>query len=138
MPFPNLNGRPVEYTEDIPDKVFEYIAECEKEEVPPTKAGFGCYINVVKSTLQRWEKRYPQLKAALEKLSYYQENDVLKYSLKGEYNSTIAKLILTNNHGYSDKVQTENTNVNVDIDDDNKPVEEKLQDVLQRIKELKE
>lgn len=139
MPFPNLNGRPVEYTDDVVNKVNEYSLICEQEKKLPTRAGLSLYIGINKKTLWEWEKRYEQLSNALAKFDNLQEDEVLQKGLKGEYNSNIAKLILSN-HGYSDKQQTENlnTNLNTEITPDDKPVEQKLQEVLERIKKIRE
>lgn len=140
MPFPNLNGRPVEYTEDVPNKVGEYVDYCFENKELPTRAGLAVYIGISKQTLFTWEDKNKQLLDSLKKMDALQENEVWQKALKGEYNSNIAKLLLFN-HGYSDKVQTDNTNTNLNTeikDKDTKPAEERLQEVLSRIKDLKE
>jgi hypothetical protein len=140
MPFPNLNGRPVEYTEDVPNKVGEYVNSCFENKELPTKAGLAVYIGICKQTLLTWAKKSEQLLDALKKMDSLQENECWQKALKGEYNPTIAKLLLAN-HGYYDKVQNDNTNTNLNTDikdeENGKTAEEKLQDVLKRIKELK-
>lgn len=136
MPFPNLNGRPVEYTEDVPNKVIEYIAYCAENKELPLKAGLAVYIGVSKKTLLNWADKSEQLLHALETMESLQENEVWQRALRGEYNSNIAKLLLYN-HGYSDKVTTDNTNKNVDVPvDETLPPEQRLKEVLQRIQEL--
>lgn len=102
MPFPNLDGRPVEYTDDVPKKVETYIAYCFEAKELPTKAGFAVSIGVSKKTLLNWAEKQDQLLHALAYMDSLQENQVWQKALKGEYNSNIAKLLLAN-HGYSDK-----------------------------------
>ena len=106
MPFPNLNGRPVEYTEEVVDKVGEYAQQCLETKRFPTRAGLSLYIGINKKTLWEWDKKYKQLSNALAKFDAMQEDEVWEKALKGEYNSNIAKLLL-HNHGYSDKSQSE-------------------------------
>lgn len=51
----------------------------------------------------------------------------------------LLKRLENKTYGDSSKVKAENTNVNVEIEEDiSKPPEERLQDILQRIKALKE
>lgn len=140
MPFPNLDGRPSEYTEEIPTKVVSYIETCMKgvEFEVPTRAGLCVFLGITKQTLLNWAAKHSQLLDALEMLDLTQEKDVWNNALLGKYNSNIAKLMLAN-HGYSDKIQTDNTNTNLNAEiegDKDKSTEEKLQEVLTRIKEL--
>ena len=136
MPFPNLDGRPSSYTDDVPDKVYAYIKECEDISIPPTKAGFALYNNVCKDTLAKWASEHPQLLVSLGKLTDFQEQDLIRYSLKGEYNSTIAKLLLQNNHGYSDKSEVKQES-KVETKTEHS-VDERLEKVLSELKNLDE
>lgn len=137
MPFPNLNGRPTKYDETMLGKIPEYVEKCFHENRLPTRAGLSNFIGITKQTLINWGKENGQFLDALLIFDQLQEDEVWDKALKGEYNSNIAKLLL-HNHGYSDKsqVQSETTSVNYDIESDDP--EEKLQDVLQRIKRLRE
>lgn len=105
MPFPNLNGRPSKYTDDVASKLPEYIKWCKENESLPKRAGFALYIGIAKSTLQEWEKEHKQLSVALQHLDTFQEEQLVDGSLFNKMNSVIAKLLLTN-HGYSDKQET--------------------------------
>lgn len=119
MPFPNLDGRPSKYSDDILNKIPEYVLECVKKDELPTRAGLAVYIGISKVTLCSWEDNHEQLLNALKKMDALQENQVWQRALKGDYNSNIAKLLLAN-HGYSDKSEnTQNVNVNYrDLPDD--------------------
>lgn len=68
----------------------------------------------------------------LEAIKTIQENELLNKGLTGEFNSTIAKLMLSN-HCYSDKQQVEQTN-NVKLDF-NKPLSALFEETSQLSKQ---
>ncbi len=69
----------------------------------PTIEGFALYISVNKTTLYEWEKEHKEFSNALEKIRTEQKARLLNKGLSGEYNSTICKLVLSSNHGMSEK-----------------------------------
>lgn len=69
----------------------------------PTIRSFAQFIKVDESTVYDWAKKYPQFSKSLESIKVEQEQRLLNHGLSGEYNSTIAKLILSSNHGYREK-----------------------------------
>lgn len=139
MPFPNLDGRPSGYDETMPLKIIEYIELSIKDKQVPTTAGLGLHIGINKDTIFEWRKKYEQFSDSYDLMMLFQENEVWQKALTGEYNSNISKLMLFN-HGYTDKVETKNQNVNMDIDvlDATMEPEEELQRVLERIKKLQD
>jgi len=114
-------GRPTEYTEDLIDKVEQYITECvdsyeyidatDREGKPilthekrfkvklPSIEGLVVYLDIPKSDIYTWEKVHPDFLRVLNKLRAKQAELLLNNGLSGTYNSTISKLILTK-HGY--------------------------------------
>ena len=104
-------------------KVDEYLAICVDEEKEfhktrgqtsdsferhltvklPTIEGFSSFLNINNSTLYEWDKKYPDFSKALEKIIKEQQKRLLDKGLSGEYNSTIAKLILSSNHGMAER-----------------------------------
>lgn len=136
MPWPNLSGAPVKYNDDVPEKLEGYILEAAKRGSVVSRAGFALYIGISRSTLYEWEKKYKKLSDTLKVLDTIQEQELIDNGLRGTYNATLTKLMLSN-HGYSDRqeVKSETTSLNYDIASDDP--EEKLQDVLQRIKRLR-
>jgi hypothetical protein len=56
------------------------------------------YLDVNKTTIFEWEKKYPDFSNSLDKIKDEQKKRLLEKGLSGEYNSTIAKLILSSNH----------------------------------------
>ena len=69
----------------------------------PTIEGWSLYLDVHKDTIFEWNKKYPAFSDSLNKLKAEQAQRVLENGLAGTYNPVIAKLILSNNHGYRDK-----------------------------------
>jgi hypothetical protein len=104
-------GRPSTYKEEYCDMVDEYIAQCEDTIVVdgklkvnlPTQEGFIDFIGVPQSTFYDWKNQFPKFSESLGKLLREQKRRLLNSGLSGDYNSTIAKLILASNHGMSDK-----------------------------------
>lgn len=124
-------GRPSEYKEEYIEKVDEYLAICEDEYLKvvkqanaekgyemfderlkvnlPTHEGFALFIDVNPTTLYEWEKKHPLFSKALARIKSKQRGRLIDMGLSGEYNSTIAKLILSSNHGMSEKQIVDNT-----------------------------
>ena len=122
-------GRPTKYSEEMPKKVLEYIDSCQdsyeqieafdKEGNPilisrpavnlPSRAGLSLYISIAKSTINEWEKQHDEFSVALKRLDAAQETKLLSGGLAGTYNSTIAKLGLSTNHGYAEQSKTDLT-----------------------------
>lgn len=137
MPFPNLDGRPVAYTdEEAVQKLVEYCKECEEAKSLPNRAGLAVYMGINKDTVQEYSRKYTLFSVSYDLMMQVQEDALWQKGLKNEYNANITKFMLQN-HGYSDKIQTDNLNKNVEVPvDETKPPEQQLQEVLQRIKEL--
>lgn len=116
-------GRPYEYKEQYIAKVAEYIESCQDEVYVfdktvgeksnsyeekvrvklPTLEGFAKYIGVNKSSLYEWEKKEPLFSDALDELRAEQKQRLLEKGLSGQYNPTIAKLVLSANHNMKEK-----------------------------------
>jgi hypothetical protein len=122
----NKGGRPSTYREEYCDKVDEYlkinqdeykqiVVRTEEEEDVnstvklkvnlPTIGGFSLFLDVPERTLYDWRDSFSEFSQSLGKIVKEQEKRLLNMGLSGEYNPTIAKLILSSNHGMSDKVQ---------------------------------
>lgn len=107
----HAGGRPTDYKgEETIKKVYEYLADRQdtKEEVKvPTKQGLARFLDCNIDTIQEWSKIYPEFSVALGDLEAEQHDRVLGKGLGGSYNPTIAKLVLSNNHGYQEKQEHE-------------------------------
>jgi hypothetical protein len=124
-------GRPSEYKPEYCQKVDEYLQSRQDEDVKvvkqasiekgyemydtklkvklPTIEGFALFIGVNKTSLYEWEKIHDEFSNALGKIRTEQQQRLLDKGLSGEYNSTIAKLVLSANHGMSEKTIQEVT-----------------------------
>lgn len=109
-------GRPSEYKKEYIEAVDEYLAEnidnYSKGRLNvnlPTIEGFAVYIGVNKSSLYEWSEKYTEFSDSLDKLKHEQQKRLINQGLSGQYNSTIAKLILSSNHGMSEKNEIDHT-----------------------------
>jgi len=122
----NKVGRPSEYKEEYINEVDDYLKETTDEWIVkgkqgnttvkqgltvdlPTIEGFALRLDVNKVSLYRWEKEHEEFSNALDKIRTEQQKRLLNMGLSGDYNPTIAKLILSSNHGMSEKTETDIT-----------------------------
>jgi len=130
-------GRPTKYTPEILVKAKEYLdtGYIENDELFPSHVGLCLYIGIGKSTAYDWAKEETKeaFSDIFEQIMMRQELDIVKNAMRGDYNSTIAKVMLTK-HGYSDKQQTELTGSN------GGPIEQsqKVEWVIQPVKPINE
>lgn len=161
--------RPEKYKHDYIARVDEYLAQCRDEETTfqklywkmngfdriikvnlPSVEGFALYIKVPVSTLYLRRSKYPLFLEALDRIVVTQRERLINNGLSNNYNSTIAKLILSSNHGMRESkslehsgvdgwpIKTENTNANIDVNEiDEQKADEILQDMLLNDKEKK-
>lgn len=144
----NKGGRPTLYKAEYIDKVQEYLGERQDEEVEkekkegwvqygvkvqlPTIEGFARFIGVNKTTLYEWESSYPEFSNALEEIRVEQQERLINYGLSGDYNSTIAKLILSSNHGFKERSDTTSNNKDLIPETISKEKAEELLDLLKK------
>lgn len=120
-------GRPMEYGSEVIDKTKRYIQDCIDEPYQqiktegkdsttwenklkvkvPTKEGLALFLCVSRQTIYDWGKKYPEFAELLEQMMAIQADRLVQGGLSGEYNSTISKVMLSN-HGYVEKVQSDN------------------------------
>jgi len=111
----NYDGRPTKYKESFVQEVDkylekkhdEYIVQNDREKLKvklPTIEDFAFnHLGVHHSTVWDWGKKYPQFSKALDKIREEQRQRLLEKGLSNDYNSTIAKLILSSNHGMKER-----------------------------------
>lgn len=110
-------GRPTEYKEEYVGAVDHYLTQCEdvltergKLQVKlPTIEGFSLYLGVSKKSLYNWREEHEDFLHALEKIEKEQKERLLNMGLSGDYNATIAKLVLSANHNMREKSETDVT-----------------------------
>lgn len=110
-------GRPTKYNDEMIAKIDEYLATCvdyapQKDKEGnvvdrvvnlPKRVGFCRFVDIGTTTLERWEKEHPEFRGALKKIDEAQQEKLINQGLAGNYNSTIAKLILSSNHGMMER-----------------------------------
>lgn len=104
-------GRPPKYSAGMIDRAREYIANHEAYGDPiPCIAGLAAELGVVRETCRDWgnDPAKPEFSVIMQELAQKQERRLLAGGLKGSFNSTVVKLILSK-HGYSEKVDVDNT-----------------------------
>lgn len=111
-------GRPSEFKEEYVQQAKEYVDSCVDVYDPdtkrmkvnlPTYAGLANHLGCSKQTLYNWGEKSKDFLDSLNYLLQEQENRLTNGGLSGDYQSPIAKLIMSSNHGYSEKKETKHT-----------------------------
>jgi hypothetical protein len=116
-----MGGRPTDYDEEILSQSREYLNACEDEVKIltstindkqtviqklkvnlPTIEGLARYLKIHRDTLYEWKKIHKEFSDIIEELQQKQAERLLSNGLSGDYNPTIAKVLLTK-HGYTDR-----------------------------------
>lgn len=116
-------GRPTDYSQEMLQKTKEYILSCNEEhevryrptltkegkilDEPyvhynpkiPTIEGLAYELKVNKTTIYEWENKHEEFSNVIDELRNKQASQLVNKGLSGQYNSTIAKVLLTK-HGY--------------------------------------
>lgn len=98
-------GRPTIYNNDILVRALTYLQNYEKEgDLFPSIAGLAVCLKISRSTVNKWatEEDKKEFSDILEDMLSMQERIIVNKSMKGDFNSNIAKLVL-GKHGYHDK-----------------------------------
>lgn len=106
-----MMGRPTKWSEELEAKALEYVKNWQNtgKDVVPSIVGLCSYINVAKSTIYKWaDENKGNFSDIVSQINESQEQFLVGGGLKGDYNASIAKLMLTK-HGYHDKVDNNNT-----------------------------
>lgn len=112
-------GRPTILTDELKKKARLYIKECEDVEEEfhktrgeksdsfdkvirvklPTIEGLALYLGTSRSILYEWKEQDEEFSDIIDILQQKQANMLISKGLSGDYNPTIAKVLLTK-HGY--------------------------------------
>lgn len=112
-------GRPTKYSKTILAETRKYIDSCVDESYSvvksqskrgkslenrlrvklPTIEGLAFRLKVNKTTIYEWRKEYPEFSNLIGELLALQAERLVNEGLAGNYNATIAKVLLTK-HGY--------------------------------------
>lgn len=102
----NKGGRPSKYTPEILDLSYQYLTTLPEDEVVHSIEGLSDYLNVSRETIYNWmeDEDKSEFFDIVKKVLSKQAKALANKGLKGEFNASITKLMLTK-HGYSDKVE---------------------------------
>jgi hypothetical protein len=98
-------GRPSKYCDALISKSRDYLANYESyEDMIPSIAGLAVVLSVRRETLHVWAKETgkEEFSNILGEILSKQEKVLVNKGLTGDFNSTIAKLVL-GKHGYHDR-----------------------------------
>lgn len=98
-------ARPTDYSPEIVAKARDYLTNFEGHgDVVPTIAGLADTLGISRETIYDWssQEEKAEFSDIVEAIRGKQERVLANKGLKGDFNPTIAKLMLTK-HGYSDK-----------------------------------
>lgn len=115
-------GRPLEYKgEETVMEVEVYLQGCKDEEYRriktegdsstsydnklrvklPSIEGLANELKISRETVYDWERKYPEFSDIIKRVRQEQAKRLIDCGLSGDYNPTIAKVLLTK-HGYRD------------------------------------
>lgn len=101
MGAPKGNKYAQKYTdEEIIEKAIEYIED--EDNIFPSIAGLASYMNISRETVYARQEKNDKVSDIVSVLLTNQEKNLLEKGLTGDYNSSVAKMIL-GRHGYADK-----------------------------------
>ena len=122
-------GRPTDYSEEILEKTLEYLKGAEDEEEQqltglsvkgtqlfkthlkvniPTIEGLAYHLKVNRDTIYTWAKKHPEFSDIIGDLKAKQAKELISKGLSGDYNPTIAKVLLSK-HGYKESTEQDVT-----------------------------
>ena len=112
-------GRPSKYEDKTPEEwvslVDKYIKSCVDEDKKvnlPTVQGLAYELGLHKDTINEWCKEHKEFSVAITKIKNKQCKELVNKGLEGSYNPTIAKLLLSANHGMAERTDNKNENEN--------------------------
>lgn len=102
-------GQPTKYKPKYATDEFidEYLEHCLEFEELVSLCGFACYVKVCEDTIQAWREAHPEFSVPLNRLKQLSKQMLINKGLNDDYNSTIAKLILSSNHGMAERTKNE-------------------------------
>ncbi len=102
-------ARPTKYNEEVLEKAKDYIDNhLEQGDEVPSIEGLSYYLSVNRDSLYEWAKEHEAFSDTLSDIKSKQAKLLINGGLVGDYNASIAKLMLYN-HGYSEKQETKHS-----------------------------
>jgi len=121
-------GPPSKYRNEIPEELKAFFSEIKPLLLNDTQVGFlfptiekfCSNLDVVKSTFYKWCQEKPELSDAFNVAKQMQKDTLIQMGANGIYKEGFAKFMAINCTDMKDKIETVNTNreVNINIDKD--------------------
>ena len=115
-------GRPTKLTKELIDEATKYLIDTGTmipNALLPTVEGLALRLSISRETVYAWaDLTTPlgkQFSDIVDNLKALQGEKLIQKSLMGQYNPTIAKLILSGKHGYVEKQSTDLTTNGKDL-----------------------
>lgn len=123
-------GRPTKYSKKYVDLVYKYVDDFAVDDIEefhktrgeksdtyervltvklPTIEGFSLYAKIAESTLYLWQEKHQEFSEALAYLKKHQKQRIIENAMAGRYNQSIARLVLSHNHGMVEKKEVDHT-----------------------------
>lgn len=104
----NQVGCPSKLTEELIAKAKEYLFGGYESlgDVVPSVAGLACYLEISRKSAYNYSEQSEEFLHIVEGILSLQENKLINGGLKGDFNASIAKLMLAK-HGYSEKQEVD-------------------------------
>jgi len=104
----NQVGCPSKLTDDLIAKAKEYLFGGYESlgDVVPSVAGLACYLEISRKSAYNYSEQSEEFLHIVEGILSLQENKLINGGLKGDFNASIAKLMLAK-HGYSEKQEVD-------------------------------
>lgn len=99
-------GRPRTHTDEFIDKQADALKEWMRVEENIWLNDFCLEQGLNPDLMSEWASRHARFAGAFLIAKRFQESKINKGALRNTYNSTMAKMNLTNHHGWSDKTET--------------------------------
>jgi hypothetical protein len=122
-------SRPIEYTEERIMELLEILNKYIDENEIPMVSEFCYKNNISRDTFYR----IPQFSDTKKKLKEKQESQLAKAGLTNKVNVTMAIFMLKNNHGWTDRHELVNKNINMTIDNMS---EEEAREALKKLESM--
>ncbi len=127
-----MAGQPTKYNKDMQALADDYVANyADAGDVIPSVEGLADYLDLARQTLYNWSEKHTEFLDTLDRIEQKQKKVTLNNGLTGDFNATIAKLVLAN-HGMHDKQDNQLTGK------DGGKIEISQESVIQPVLSLKE
>lgn len=105
----NVGGCPSKLDDELIAKAEEYIYDFRSnDDIVPSVAGLACYLEISRSSVYNYKSKSGRFLDIVERVELLQEKMLINGGLVGDFNASIAKLMMTK-HGYSDKQDVDHT-----------------------------